>query len=99
MRLSLLVAVERHPIGRRNVLMGQQTLHSLRKRADVARQAVEQSGVSPGIAHGNRTPVLIEVHPKCLPQTTGPELPVADKLAQLRASLSQIQPTSQKRRD
>jgi hypothetical protein len=41
MRLSLLVAVERHPIGRGNVLMDQQTLHSLRKRAGVARQAVE----------------------------------------------------------
>jgi hypothetical protein len=47
----------------------------------------------------DRKTALIEVHPTCLPQTTGPELPVADKLAQLRASLSQIQPTSQKRRD
>jgi hypothetical protein len=41
MRLSLLVAVERHPIGRGNVLMAQQTLHSLCKRAGVARQTVE----------------------------------------------------------
>src|SRR6202171_650932 len=41
MRLSLLVAAERHPVGRGNVLMDQQTLHSLRERAGVARQAVE----------------------------------------------------------
>jgi hypothetical protein len=41
MRLSLLVAAERHPVGRGNVLMDQQTLHSLRERASVARQAVE----------------------------------------------------------
>ena len=68
--------------------MDQQTLHSLRKRAYVTRQADEQCGVTPGIAHGNWTPVPIEVHPKHLPQITGPELPVADKPSRLRASLS-----------
>ena len=41
MRLSLLVATERYPVGGGNVLMNQQTLHGLRERAGVARQAVE----------------------------------------------------------
>src|SRR5438067_2376340 len=50
--------------------MDQQTLHSLRERAGVARQALEKSGVAPGIAHGDRFSVPIEVHPKSLPQTT-----------------------------
>jgi hypothetical protein len=48
--------------------MDQQTLHSLRKCAGVARQAVEQSGVTPGIAHGNRSPVPIELHPNHHPE-------------------------------
>src|SRR6476469_10447987 len=41
MRLGLLVAAERHSVGGSNVLMDQQTLHSLCERADVARQAVK----------------------------------------------------------
>ena len=41
MRLSLLVAAERHPVRRGNVLMDQQTPHSLRERTGVARQAIK----------------------------------------------------------
>ncbi|WP_244550020.1 hypothetical protein [Bradyrhizobium erythrophlei] len=41
LRLRLLVAAERNPIGRGDVLMDQQPLHRRRERAGAPRQAIE----------------------------------------------------------
>jgi len=42
------IAAERHPIGRGDVLMDQQTLHNLRKRAIVARKRSNRAAWGPG---------------------------------------------------
>jgi hypothetical protein len=46
--------------------MDKQTLHDSCERAGVARQSVEQGGVTPRIAHRNRSAVPIDVHLKSL---------------------------------
>jgi hypothetical protein len=51
---------QRHPVGRRDVLVDQEPLHDGGETRDVTRQPAEQRGVSPGRRHGRGPRIELE---------------------------------------
>jgi hypothetical protein len=69
--LRLLVSAKRDPVSGCNVLMDQQALNGLCECYGVARQIVEEGGVTSRVARSNRLRITVEVHSVTLP----PDLP------------------------
>ena len=66
MRLGVLLAAQRDPVGGGDVLVDQQALDDRGEPADVVRQAVEQPRLAAGVAQGDGGAVEVGCHGKRL---------------------------------